>query len=331
LKTFNDSGERVSKTSTSDTFVITSGIKMREIFADQHQAAREDKSDMKVCAEDGRDSQPSAGLKSLDGRAAITAFGGQISPRSRVRMFGSGLASKAAGDRAAQNSRDQRFFVHNGIIHDIRNVLQVVLSGLWVTQDRVREGRADEIPEIVEEIGEAVDRANALLRQLQRTPRSPERRRTAVDIGKMLARLETSLRWALGAPNELVIAVTSDLPPIYCLESELEKVVLNLVINARDAMPTGGRVTIEAIRGVRSNVILRVHDSGVGMDIHVAAKAFEPYFTTKSGTTGTGLGLAQVAAFARSIEGAARIEHTSASGTTMALHLPIASRTQLKN
>jgi two-component system, cell cycle sensor histidine kinase and response regulator CckA len=143
----------------------------------------------------------------------------------------------------------------------------------------------------------------------------------------MLARLNTSLRWALGASNELVIAVASDLPLIYCLESDLENVVLNLVINARDAMPTSGRVTIEATRGARSSVILRVHDTGVGMDIGVAAKAFDPYFTTKSATTGTGLGLAKVAAFARSIEGSAGIEHTSASGTTMALYLPIASRT----
>jgi signal transduction histidine kinase len=142
----------------------------------------------------------------------------------------------------------------------------------------------------------------------------------------MLARPNTSVRWALGTSNELMIAVASDLPPVYCLESELENVVLNLVINARDAMPTSGRVTIEATRGARSNVILRVHDTGVGMDIGVTVKAFDPYFTTKSATTGTGLGLAKVAAFARSIEGSARIEHTSASGTTMALYLPIASR-----
>jgi signal transduction histidine kinase len=237
------------------------------------------------------------------------------------------LASEAADDLAIQNGRDERFFLHNGIVYDIRNVLQVLLSGLWVAQDRIREGRASEVPEILGKISEAVDRANVLLRQLQRIPRAPEKRRSAVDIGKVLARLNASLRWALGASNELMIAVASDLPPVYCLESELENVVLNLVINARDAMPTSGRVTIEATRGARSSVILRVHDTGVGMDIGVAVKAFDPYFTTKSATTGTGLGLAKVAAFARSIEGSARIEHTSASGTTMALYLPIAPRT----
>lgn len=314
--------------SNDEYLVITKGINMRAIFADQHQTTRLDRSEMKARPEDRRGSRLNTALKPVDGHAAIDAYDGQRSPRNLGRSPNtSGLASGTAGGLAIQSSRDQRFFVHNGIVHDIRNVLQILLSGLWVAQDRIREGRAGEVPEILGKISEAVDRANALLHQLQRIPRSPEKHRSAVDIGKMLARLNASLSWALGASNELVIAVASDLPAIYCLESELENVVLNLVINARDAMPAGGRVTIEAIRDARSGVVLRVHDTGVGMDIGVAAKAFDPYFTTKSAATGTGLGLAKVAAFARSIEGSARIEHTSANGTTMALYLPIASRT----
>jgi signal transduction histidine kinase len=300
---------------------------MGGIFADQYQATPLDKSGMNRFPKDLKGPHLNTTLKPLDGHAASKAFDEQISPRNLVRSpNAAGLALEAAGDLAIQSGRDERFFVHNGIVHDIRNVLQVLLSGLWVAQDRIQEGRADEVPEIFGKIGEAVDRANALLRQL-RIPPSPEKRRSAVDIGKLLDRLNTSLRWALGTSNELVIAVASDLPAIHCIESELENVVLNLVINARDAMPAGGRVTIEAIRDARSSVILRVHDTGAGMDIGVATKAFDPYFTTKSATTGTGLGLAKVAAFARSIEGSARIEHTSASGTTMALYLPIASRT----
>jgi signal transduction histidine kinase len=301
---------------------------MRGIFAEQHQATRPDKSDMKARPKNGRRPHLNTTVKPLNGHAALNMFSEPISPRSLVRSTeASALASEAAGDLAPQSGRDERFFVHNGIVHDIRNVLQVLLSGLWVAQDRIREARTDGVPEIFEKLGGAVDRANALLRQLQRIPPSPEKRRSAVDIGKVLARLGTSLRWALGTSNELVITFVSDLPAIYCVESELENVVLNLIINARDAMPTGGRVTIEATRDARSGVILRVHDTGVGMDIGVAAKAFEPYFTTKGTTTGTGLGLARVAAFARSIEGSARIEHTSANGTTIGLHLPIASRT----
>jgi signal transduction histidine kinase len=277
--------------------------------------------------EDVRGPHLNTASKPVDGHVAFNAFDQQIPPRNLVRSPDTfGLASEAAGDLAVQSHRGERFFVHNGIVHDIGNVLQVLLSGLSVAQDRIREGHADELPGIIGAIGEAVDRANALLRQL-RIPPSLEKHRSAVDIGKMLTRVNAPLRWALGASNELVIAVASDLPAICCIESELENVVLNLVINARDAMPTGGRVTIEAIRGARSNVILRVHDTGMGMDLGVAAKAFNPYFTTKSAATGMGLGLAKVAAFARSIDGSVQIEHTSASGTTMALYLPIATRT----
>src|ERR1700722_6354921 len=88
----------------------------------------------------------------------------------------------------------------------------IFLSGLWMTQDPVREECADEVPEIIKEIGGAVDRVNALLRQLHRMPRSPKKRRTAVDR-KMLARMRFSAG-ALGASNELVTAVASNLPPI---------------------------------------------------------------------------------------------------------------------
>jgi signal transduction histidine kinase len=277
---------------------------------------------------DFREHDLKAILKPLDGHTASEAFDEQISLRSLVRLTNAAqLAPEAAGDLPVQSCRDERLFIHNGVVHDIRNLFQVLLSGLWVAQNRIREGDADEVPEILGKIGDAVDRANALLGQLHRTPSSPKKRRSVVHIGEILARLNASLNWALGTSNELVITVASDLPTIHCVESELENVILNLVINARDAMPTGGRVTIEAVRSARSSVVLRVHDTGVGMDIGVAAKAFNPYFTTKSATTGTGLGLAKVAAFARSIEGSARIEHTSASGTTMALYLPIAPRT----
>jgi signal transduction histidine kinase len=90
-------------------------------------------------------------------------------------------------------------------------------------------------------------------------------------------------------------------------------------------MPGGGRATIEVVRcsmsGANDGIIVRVHDSGVGMSIDVAAKAFKPYFSTK-GSQGTGLGLAMVASFARSVGGAAWIERSSAGGTTVAMHLP---------
>jgi signal transduction histidine kinase len=221
----------------------------------------------------------------------------------------------------AAGSRGDSLIYRNGLVHDIRNVLQILLSGIWVADERIREGRADEVPAILGEIGAAVDRASILLRNLLETPES---RRCSVEIEKVLERLSAPLRWVLGPSNELVVTVGSDLQPIYCVESELDNVILNLVINARDAMPDRGRVTIEATRSMAGpdGVVLRIHDTGHGMSHTVAAKAFVPYFTTKGAATGTGLDLAMVAAFADSIGGSARIEHTSAKGTTIALHLP---------
>jgi hypothetical protein len=130
-------------------------------------------------------------LKPLDGQAAIKAFDEQMSRCSVVSSLNAaGQASEAADDLAVQSDRDARFFVHNGIVHDIRNILQILLSGLWVAQDRIGEGRAGEVPEILGEIGDAVNRANVLLRQLHRIPSSSEKRKSAVDIGKVLARLK---------------------------------------------------------------------------------------------------------------------------------------------
>jgi signal transduction histidine kinase len=241
---------------------------------------------------------------------------GDLSAHNRTG-YDTGTIFKSGTDRSYQ-------FFRNGSIHDLRNLLQTVSSGVSIAESRIEEGRSGEVPAILAKIGDSVERAGALLRQMVRIPRSNVTLKSAVDVGKTLATLEASLRWALGPGNELVIAIGPDLPPVYCVEGELENVVLNLVINARDAMPNGGRLAIEVARGARydGGVILRIHDTGMGMDPGVAAKAFEPYFTTKNSSAGTGLGLAMVAAFARSVGGSARIEQTSPRGTTIALYLP---------
>ncbi len=246
-----------------------------------------------------------------------------------IHAFDRQAPRNTAGIIKSASDADYQFF-RNGTIHDLRNLLQILSSGVSVAESRIDQGRANEVPEILGKIGRSVEKASALLRQMVHVPRSPVKMTSAVHIGRMIATLEASLRWALGPSNELVIAVAPDLPPVCCVEGELENVVLNLVINARDAMPDGGRAVIEVTRGARSGegggVIMRIHDTGIGMDPGVAAKAFEPYFTTKGSAAGTGLGLAMVAAFARSLGGSARIEQTSPKGTTIALHLPTLRR-----
>lgn len=328
------------------SLVIPEEAQMHGMFADEHQTSREAKPASKARPEALRKPHLRIAPKPHGTAEVIQAFD-RWAPQ-RISGGSPNASGPAAGVPAARREDDGHLFAYNGrtydvggmhksdpseyllfrngVVHDLRNLLQVLSSGVSVAESRIEQGRSDEVPEILRKIGGSVEKAGALLRQMTRVPRSPANRVSAVDIGTMFATLDEPLRWALGPSYELVIAVAPDLPVVHCVESEFENVILNLVINARDAMPAGGRVTIEATRGARSGaggeVILRIHDTGMGMDPGVAAKAFKPYFTTKSAAAGTGLGLAMVAAFARSLGGSARIEQTSAKGTTIALYLP---------
>jgi signal transduction histidine kinase len=303
---------------------------MHGIFADEHQASREHRPTSKRRPDALRQPHPRDDRKPSGSAEIIHAFDRQApqcdfgkspeaSASAAAATYDTGSTFKCDSDRSYQ-------FFRNGSIHDLRNLLQTVSSGVSIAESRIESGRAGEVPAILAKIGDSVEKASALLRQMVRIPRSSVTSKSAVDIGKMFATLEASLRWALGPRNELVIAIAPDLPPVCCVESEFENVMLNLVINARDAMPNGGRVAVEVTRdagsGAGGGIILRIHDTGMGMDPAVAAKAFEPYFTTKGVSAGTGLGLAMVAAFTRSLGGSARIEQTSTRGTTIALCLP---------
>jgi signal transduction histidine kinase len=331
--------------------VITEETHMHGIFADEHQTSRQARSGSITRAEALGKPRLRDTRKPRDTAEIIHAFDRQaplrdpgkspgsnrpapVAPATRRDDEGHLFAYKGTTYDVASmidSTPDAEYqFFRDGTVHDLRNLLQILSSGVSVAESRIEQGRADEVPEILGKIGRSVEKASALLRQMVRIPRSPMEAKCAVDIGKMLATLDASLRWALGPSNELVIAVAPDLPPVCCVEGELENVALNLVINARDAMPDGGRAVIEVTRGARSHagggVILRIHDTGIGMDPGVAAKAFEPYFTTKGSNAGTGLGLAMVSAFVRSLGGSARIEQTSTKGTTIALHLPTLRR-----
>jgi light-regulated signal transduction histidine kinase (bacteriophytochrome) len=243
-------------------------------------------------------------------------------PRSQGPVEPYGSACDFAGEPSAECNN---FPPCNGVAHDIKSLLQAISSGVCVAEARIRDGRAEEVPQILGKIGEVLHRVNDGVRLMQGEAYLCKAGAFAVDVERILKRLEDPLSWAIGPSNRLAMVVASGLPPIYCVESEFESVILNLVINARDAMPGGGRATIEVVRCSRSaaddGIILRVHDTGVGMSIDVATEAFKPHFTTK-GSQGRGLGLATVASFARSVGGAAWIEHSSSGGTTIAMHLP---------
>ena len=220
-----------------------------------------------------------------------------------------------------------------GIAHDFNNLLTVVIGNLEMLEARVTDDRSRSLVRQAEEAAELgaelIDRLLTFARRRSLEPQS-------LDLNDLVLGLDDILRRALGEAIDLSILLSPGLWQVRSDSVQLENALLNLCLNARDAMPDGGRVTIEtenaevddeAIPGdpdVRPGgyVRLSVSDSGPGMPAEVQARAFEPFFTTKEPGVGTGLGLSMVYGFARQSGGFARIESEPGCGTSVSLFLP---------
>jgi PAS domain S-box-containing protein len=193
-----------------------------------------------------------------------------------------------------------------GIAHDFNNLLTVILASIESLRDRV--GDAPEPREDLEQIAAAAGRARDLTRQLLTFARKQVIAPVALDLGAVVRDAERLLRRLIGEDVALTVEVDEGLWPVLCDPAQLEQVLLNLAVNARDAMPAGGTLSIaarnvDAARPVDGGggapgpgewVRLSVRDSGTGMTPDVEAHLFEPFFTTKADAKGTGLGLATV-------------------------------------
>jgi PAS domain S-box-containing protein len=222
-----------------------------------------------------------------------------------------------------------------GIAHDFNNLLQGIVGSLDLVQKRVEQGRIHEIERFVSGAMTSANRAAALTHRLlafsRRQPLAPK----ACSVNAVLASMEDLLRRSMGEQVWIDFDRSEDDAVTYCDQNQLENAVLNLAINARDAMPGGGKLVI-ATRNVsldRSNrpdfdidpgdyVEIAVTDSGTGMTPDVLERAFEPFFTTKPTGQGTGLGLSMIYGFARQSDGAILIESVPGSGTTVRILLP---------
>ena len=222
-----------------------------------------------------------------------------------------------------------------GIAHDFNNLTVIVLN----TAALLEKDLAD-VPEAVEglaEIRKAAERTAGLTQQLVTFSRGQILEPEVVDLNEMMGEEETLLRRALGADLELRTALAPDLQPVVADRGQLERVVLNLALNARDAMREGGCLTIAT-----SNVVIDAHqaarlpeavvpgryvrlsfsDTGPGMDEEVSGRAFEPFFTTKGPSGGAGLGLATVYGVITQLGGRVELESRPGAGTTVSLYLP---------
>jgi signal transduction histidine kinase/ActR/RegA family two-component response regulator len=221
-----------------------------------------------------------------------------------------------------------------GIAHDFNNLLAVITGNLDLLVRRVQMGRPN-IERFAENALEAASRAAALTHRLlafsRQQPLTPE----PVDANKLVAGMSELLLRALGEGVEIETVLAGGLWRTHADPNQLENAVLNLAVNARDAMPNGGKLTIETCNshidelysvehGIPAGqyVLLAVTDTGEGMTPGTIARAFEPFFTTKGPSQGTGLGLSQVYGFVRQSGGHVKIYSEPHQGTTLKIYLP---------
>jgi len=223
-----------------------------------------------------------------------------------------------------------------GVAHDFNNILQAISTQL----ELLRMVRADD-PEVARRTGEvqrAVERGARLTRQLLAFSRQEAGNPRPLDLGQLVGDLMKMLRRLVGEDLELVLREPGGALPVVADPGQLEQVVMNLVVNARDATPPGGRITI-ALRRIEPDgefratrpwavapayVVLEVADTGCGMPPEVLERAFEPFFTTKEPGRGTGLGLATVYGIVTEHGGMAEAASEPGKGSVFTVYLPLA-------
>ncbi len=222
-----------------------------------------------------------------------------------------------------------------GIAHDFNNLLTGLTGNLEVLETRLAQGRLEGVERYIASAQGAVQRAAALTHRLLAFSRRQTLDPKVTDINHLVAGMADLISRTVGPAITTSFQPTPDLWPVLVDPNQLESSLLNLCINARDAMPNGGRLTVATAnvaldqRQARSHdlaagdyISLMVSDTGEGMAPAVIERAFDPFFTTKPMGQGTGLGLSMVYGFARQSGGQARIASVPGEGTTMWLFLP---------
>ena len=214
-----------------------------------------------------------------------------------------------------------------GLAHDFNNLLMAISGGLDML---ARNPEPERRQRIVDGMHQAVDRAASLTRQLLSFARRQVLEPVTLALGERIGAMEELLARSLRGDIRVQMDFSPDLWPVDADPTQLEVAVLNLAVNARDAMPEGGTLTISAKNALGMEdgeltgdfVHLAVADTGTGMTPEVMARVFEPFFTTKEIGKGSGLGLAQIYGFAQQSGGGVRVESTLGRGTIVSLFLP---------
>ena len=238
-----------------------------------------------------------------------------------------------------------------GVAHDFTNLVAVILNYAAFVAKELTSAAAtptgtqwEEPLKDVKQIQLAAERASLLTHQLLSFARREVVQARALSLNSAITRMEQILRRTIGEQIELVISLAASLPMVVADPGQIEQIVLNLAINARDAMPTGGILSIDtAVREIMENeasvtgvpvgfyVCFRVDDTGVGMSAEIRDRAFEPFFTTKARGEGSGLGLATVYGIVSQSGGYTRIYSDEGVGTSIIILLPAAEQDGMRD
>ena len=265
---------------------------------------------------------------------------------TRLRQLNEDLEARVAAEVAEHSQTEEALRqaqkmdavgqLTGGIAHDFNNLLTGIIGSLDLMQRRHARGEQDHERYINAAVNSA-QRAAALTQRLLAFSRQQALDLRPVDVNQMVASLEDLLHRTTGENIAVVTQLSAGLPPACMDMNQLESAVINLVINARDSMPHGGRVSLStrsvqvgsepdaARRGLTEGdyVLLSVTDTGTGMAPEVVERAFEPFFTTKPIGQGTGLGLSMVYGYIKQAKGYIQLESKPFDGTSVYLYLPV--------
>ncbi len=256
-----------------------------------------------------------------------------------VRRTGVGVETTSQRNMEEQLRQAQKMEavgqLTGGLAHDFNNLLAGITGALGLMQIRMRQGRIDDLERYMTVAQGASRRAAALTHRLLAFSRRQTLDPKPTDVNGLIAGMEELIRRTIGPHIALEVVGAMGLWPSLIDPGQLENALLNLCINARDAMPDGGRITIETANKWLDYAASSTHDipegqylsvcvtdTGTGMTPEVVARAFEPFFTTKPLGEGTGLGLSMIHGFARQSGGHVRIYSEVGDGTTVCLYLP---------
>jgi signal transduction histidine kinase/CheY-like chemotaxis protein len=269
--------------------------------------------------------------------ATLFLFGALLAVLVRTERLYREQDRREAAEAAARQSQKMEAIGHlsGGIAHDFNNMLNAVTASYDLIQRRIAKGDYA-IEKFVRGGMEAAERAAALVQRLlafaRKQPLAPE----PTDGNELISAMSQLLRSTLGEQIQIETVCAGGLWRTNVDPHQLESAILNIAINARDAMPDGGKLTIETANSylddnyVRDNpeaepgqyVLIAITDTGVGMSTEVARQAFDPFFTTKASGKGSGLGLSQVYGFIKQSQGHIKIYSEPGAGTTLKLYLP---------